>query len=107
MKHWVAILLVALAGACAKTSTTTTASTTPAGGEATPAASASATPAAMGGTVHVATDAKMGRILVDKAGLTLYHFDKDKPGAIACTGACTSTWPPLLTTGGAQPTGVA
>jgi predicted lipoprotein with Yx(FWY)xxD motif len=56
--------------------------------------------------VHVATDAKMGQILVDKTGLTLYHFDKDKPGAIACTGACTSTWPPVLLTGGSQPTGV-
>ena len=94
-KYWVAILLVAFAGACAKSSTTA-ASTEPNASVA-PTTSPAASAAAMGGTVHVATDAKLGRILVDKSGLTLYHFDKDKPGAIACTAACTGTWPPLRT----------
>lgn len=42
---------------------------------------------------------KLGRIIVDKRGLTLYLFEKDKHGKSACYGSCASFWPPLLTHG--------
>lgn len=36
-------------------------------------------------------------MLVDKAGMTLYTFDKDvaNSGKSACSGPCASNWPPL------------
>jgi predicted lipoprotein with Yx(FWY)xxD motif len=56
-------------------------------------------------TVHVADNAKFGKILVDADGRTLYHFDKDKNGKVACTGSCATTWPPLLVAKGTKPSG--
>lgn len=40
---------------------------------------------------------RLGRILVDSRGRTLYLFEKDTPGRSACTGVCAGYWPPLLT----------
>jgi len=37
-----------------------------------------------------------GQVLTDAKGMTLYTFDKDAPGKLACVGACTGNWPPLL-----------
>jgi predicted lipoprotein with Yx(FWY)xxD motif len=42
---------------------------------------------------------KLGRILVDGKGLTLYLFEKDKGGKSACSGSCAKEWAPLLTSG--------
>ena len=95
MRKFLLVLLAVVAAAgCSKSSTTTTASPTE---SAAPTASAMATAA-----VHTATDAKLGKILVDSTGRTLYVFDKDTNGTIACTSPCTGTWPPLTVTG-AQP----
>jgi predicted lipoprotein with Yx(FWY)xxD motif len=48
----------------------------------------------------VATRAtKLGTLLVDGRGRTLYLFEKDKPTASTCTGACASIWPPLTSAG--------
>ena len=41
----------------------------------------------------------LGRILVDGRGHTLYLFEKDRRGSSACSGLCTTYWPPLLTKG--------
>ena len=41
----------------------------------------------------------LGRILVDSRGHTLYLFEKDKRGMSACSGLCTTYWPPLVTKG--------
>ena len=43
--------------------------------------------------------AKLGTILVDSRGRSLYLFQKDKGGMSACYGSCASAWPPLLTKG--------
>jgi predicted lipoprotein with Yx(FWY)xxD motif len=51
------------------------------------------------GAVAVADNPDLGRILVDSRGMTLYLFKKDKGGKSACSGACASVWPPLLSTG--------
>jgi predicted lipoprotein with Yx(FWY)xxD motif len=42
---------------------------------------------------------RLGRILVDSKGITLYDFVKDKTTKSTCYGACAALWPPLLTTG--------
>ena len=45
--------------------------------------------------VNVATDPKMGKILVDAKGLTLYLYTKDTPGKSVCNDKCATFWPPL------------
>ena len=55
---------------------------------------------AAGGTAAVKTrHAKLGTVLVDGSGRTLYLFRKDKSTRSTCSGACATDWPPLLTTG--------
>lgn len=60
-------------------------------------AAASATP-----TVKVAQDSKLGNILTDSQGMTLYTFKKDHPGESACADACAKRWPPLTAPEGTQ-----
>jgi predicted lipoprotein with Yx(FWY)xxD motif len=42
---------------------------------------------------------KLGPVLVNSKGHTLYLFKKDKNGKSSCTGSCATSWPPLLTRG--------
>jgi predicted lipoprotein with Yx(FWY)xxD motif len=42
--------------------------------------------------------ARLGRILVDGRGRTLYLFERDKGVTSTCYGPCASIWPPLTTT---------
>jgi predicted lipoprotein with Yx(FWY)xxD motif len=42
---------------------------------------------------------RLGRILVDARGRTLYLFEKDKGRSSTCYGACASYWPPVTTLG--------
>jgi predicted lipoprotein with Yx(FWY)xxD motif len=44
----------------------------------------------------------LGKILVNVNGLTLYYWEKERPGRIKCTGACASAWPPALVRTGAR-----
>ena len=81
MKHWIT-LVSALAGAAIVAAT---------------AATLALASGAKGGTaVHVATS-KLGRILVDSKGITLYDFPPDKGTTSVCYGACAALWPPLVT----------
>lgn len=50
-------------------------------------------------TVAVAANAKLGQILVDGGGRTLYLFEADKGTSSTCYGSCATYWPPLLTNG--------
>jgi predicted lipoprotein with Yx(FWY)xxD motif len=55
-----------------------------------------------GGTAAVVTAAsapKLGRIIVDSKGFTLYDFHKDKGTTSSCYGGCAQVWPPLITEG--------
>ena len=61
------------------------------------ASAATAAPSA-GARVSIAST-RLGRILVDGRGHTLYLFAKDARGMSACNGACAGFWPPLLATG--------
>ncbi|GGJ60001.1 hypothetical protein [Deinococcus roseus] len=40
-------------------------------------------------------DAKLGRILTDSSGMTLYIFTKDAPDVSNCYDQCAVNWPPL------------
>jgi predicted lipoprotein with Yx(FWY)xxD motif len=76
-----------LVAACGGTATT-----------ASPSPTASATPAPTI-VAKVATDAKLGKILVDKATeKTLYTWAKDIDENSQCYDACATAWPPLVTT---------
>jgi len=56
-------------------------------------------------TVGVASNPKLGKILVDANGRTLYLFEKDTGGKSSCSGSCASVWPPLTTSGKPAPGG--
>ena len=66
------------------------------GGSNTPASTSTPSGAA---TVAVAGNAKLGQILVDGSGRTLYLFEADKGTTSTCYGSCATYWPPLLTNG--------
>jgi predicted lipoprotein with Yx(FWY)xxD motif len=86
-----AALLAALgvaAAACGGSNTASSRTATPAGPTTTAAQKASGT------TVAVAST-KLGSILVDGDGRTLYAFTKDKGDQSACAGQCASNWPAL------------
>ena len=42
-----------------------------------------------------------GKILTNKAGMTLYTFDKDSNGTSNCNGGCAQKWPPYAAKDGA------
>jgi predicted lipoprotein with Yx(FWY)xxD motif len=58
------------------------------------------TQSAGGTTISVATDPKLGKILVGEKGMTLYIFTKDGPNQSNCTSAtCLQKWQPLTSQG--------
>src|SRR3954454_16848067 len=62
----------------------------------------SAAPSATPSVARIGTAALApGTALVDGSGRSLYLFEKDSPTMSACTGACTSVWPPVLAHGSA------
>jgi predicted lipoprotein with Yx(FWY)xxD motif len=90
--HWALLVAVVLGvAACGSSSTKTTAPTT--------------TATTVPSTIKSATSATLGTILTDAQGNTLYRNTKEVGGTIACTGACTTTWPPLTVATGTTPTG--
>lgn len=48
------------------------------------------------GTVSLRTN-KLGKVLVNSRGRTLYLFAKDKTAHSTCAGQCATYWPPLVT----------
>ncbi|MEJ2857314.1 MULTISPECIES: hypothetical protein [unclassified Saccharothrix] len=54
--------------------------------------------ASSGLALTTASVGKLGTVLTDKDGMTLYRFDKDtaKPPTSNCDGDCAVKWPPLL-----------
>ena len=51
-----------------------------------------------GGTVSL-RKTKLGPVLVNSKGHTLYLFRKDRNGKSSCSGSCAKFWPPLLKRG--------
>jgi predicted lipoprotein with Yx(FWY)xxD motif len=52
--------------------------------------------AAKSRVVASAEKAKVGSVIVDAQGRTLYRFTAEAQGLPVCTGACIGTWPPAL-----------
>jgi predicted lipoprotein with Yx(FWY)xxD motif len=52
-----------------------------------------------GAALRVATNPKLGKVIVDAKGRTLYDFVIDKGMTSVCYGACASLWPPYTTNG--------
>jgi predicted lipoprotein with Yx(FWY)xxD motif len=82
--------LAAIVAGCGGGSQSATASA----GSAYPAATPASKPAAA--TVAPA-QTKLGTVLANAEGRTLYLFEKDKGTASSCYGACASVWAPLTT----------
>jgi predicted lipoprotein with Yx(FWY)xxD motif len=57
---------------------------------------ASSTNGAESTPVTSAKKAKVGRVIVDAQGRTLYRFTAEAQGVPVCTGVCLGTWPPAL-----------
>ena len=55
-----------------------------------------------GAVVSLGSVQKLGMVLVDSNGMTLYDFHKDKGTTPSCYGACAQAWPPLTTAGEPQ-----
>lgn len=53
-------------------------------------------------TVGTRSVKRLGTILVDGKGRTLYLFEADKTTKSTCAGSCATAWPPLLTSGTAK-----
>ena len=99
--------LTFLAGAAAIPLVALTVAACGGGGGAATAATATSTSApkttsAPTAMVRVA-NSRLGKILVDSQGRTLYLFKADSGNKSACSGPCATAWPPLLT--GGKPTG--
>jgi predicted lipoprotein with Yx(FWY)xxD motif len=91
----VAAFALAACGSSSKSSSPPSTSAAPAGTSAPTTAANAASP-----TVKLAST-KLGKVLVNDKGLTLYRFDNDMtPGKSTCgPGVCASTWPALRVTG--------
>jgi predicted lipoprotein with Yx(FWY)xxD motif len=55
-------------------------------------------------TVQTRKVGKLGTILVNSRGRTLYMFKPDRQKKVTCKGACAKAWPPLKLKKGQKPT---
>ncbi|HMJ38842.1 MAG TPA: hypothetical protein VK606_04765 [Verrucomicrobiae bacterium] len=83
--------MVLLAAACGSSSSSSTSSASP-----------SPSPVATGTKIAVASNAKLGSIVVDDKGMTVYLFVADTAKESTCYTSCAAIWPPVLTEGTPQ-----
>ena len=86
--HSKAIAGLVLVGAAAFAACGSSGGSTPTG-----AAAANATTSPT--TVVKSSDSRLGAVLVNADGRTLYGFTNDKNGTSSCTGTCAANWPAL------------
>jgi predicted lipoprotein with Yx(FWY)xxD motif len=95
-------LSVALLSACGTGSGSSSKAAAPANTQSTAASQSAGQTADQGSPIRLAAKQldKLGTIITDSNGMTLYRFDKDtaKPSASNCDGPCATLWPPLTTT---------
>jgi predicted lipoprotein with Yx(FWY)xxD motif len=100
----IALLAIAGCGSSSDSSSNSGSSGSAYGGGESSTSTASSESSA-GGTAAVVTASsvpKLGKVIVNSKGLTLYDFHKDKGGKSACYGACEQAWPPLTSEGRPQ-----
>jgi predicted lipoprotein with Yx(FWY)xxD motif len=66
------------------------------GGSDKDSSSSSSASDAKSAVVASAKKAKVGSVIVDAQGRTLYRFTAEAQGVPVCTGECVGTWPPAL-----------
>ncbi len=54
--------------------------------------------------LELLSNSKLGNVLTDAQGMTLYTYAKDAPDTSNCVGDCAKNWPPLLVPQGVTPT---
>ncbi|WP_280722844.1 hypothetical protein [Kitasatospora sp. MAA4] len=100
-----AAAVLALATACGSSGSSGKSSSPSPAASMPPAASSSpsSSPSHTLADLQVTTNAKLGQIVTDGAGHTLYRFDKDSanPSMSNCTGSCATLWPPAMAPSGA------
>lgn len=93
------VVLAALAVAgCGSSGSTSSSSAAPAPASSTTHSASSSSAVSDGAEVALAKS-KLGAILVDAKGRTLYLWLADKGTTSTCSGACAGAWPPVTTTG--------
>lgn len=93
----IALPLIAGCGS-SKSKSKSAASTTPA--PATTAATSTTASSSAGDAETIKVKhSRLGTVLADGEGKTVYLFEKDKTAASTCSGACAQAWPPVTTTG--------
>jgi predicted lipoprotein with Yx(FWY)xxD motif len=101
-RRWAAPVLVAgavtLVAACGTNTSHPSSSNTTAPSSPASASPASGSPATTGTVTIKTASTKIGTVLVDSKGFTVYWFAKDTPTMSNCTGTCTSYWPPVIGT---------
>jgi predicted lipoprotein with Yx(FWY)xxD motif len=101
----VTVAAFALLAAACGSSGTKTSTAPPAASPTTTATTASTATTTAQASVASATSSKLGAVLVDAKGMTLYTFDPENAGGIKCTTGCVDNWPPdLLPSGTTTPT---
>jgi predicted lipoprotein with Yx(FWY)xxD motif len=87
--------LALLAVGCGSSSPSTSASAATSA----PAYSSSSAPSVSAAAAVLKTEhTSLGTVLADDRGYTLYWFSKDTATTSACTGSCTTYWPPVIGT---------
>src|ERR1700693_4550370 len=66
-------------------------------------ATSQATRSAASVVISTRTLPKLGTVLVNSKGRTLYMFVPDKQTKVTCVGACAAVWPPVKLPNGAKP----
>ncbi len=56
-------------------------------------------------TVKLVGHGSLGKILVNRAGMTVYLLTSDPVNKATCTGGCASVWPPVTIPKGTKPNG--
>jgi predicted lipoprotein with Yx(FWY)xxD motif len=100
-----AFAVAALVSGCAGGGGTATTPPAPAATSAAPAPSTppGTAPAPAAAAELKVAESKLGQIVVDGKGMSVYYFTKDTKdsGTSACTGGCLTAWPPVTTTAAA------
>ena len=98
------LLLAACSTAATPSPTVAAPSAAPPSATASAAPTAASPSTAAGDTneVTVATDAKLGKFLAGKDGMTLYIFKKDTANVSNCSNGCAQAWPPFTLDAGEQ-----
>jgi len=109
----VAVLLaVAACGSSNSSSTSSSSAATTAPPSSTSTATSTSSPtstdAATGAGVKIssATIPRLGPVLVNAQGRTLYMFEPDKDKRVTCVTGCAAVWPPLFLPSGQKPVAV-